>query len=107
MRRYPTLVVSLAASALVIDPSRTLAAQAQACALVPAIASFVAVRPRPIGEDASPPCSGHGGLTPGLGDRKVELRDGRQPLRQEQSRVAESDDAPSTGNLKPLAPRNV
>ena len=55
--------------------------------------------------DVSPPCSGHDGLTPGLGDRNV----GRRPDSERRAAVAEAqesgrDDAPSNGNPDPLPP---
>src|SRR5439155_17358656 len=55
--------------------------------------------------DVSPSCSGHDGLTPGLGDRKVEVRSGS--ARRTAVAVAQgqcSNDAPSNGNPDSLCP---
>ena len=71
-------------------------------------ARWMAARARASREDVSPPCSGHDGLTPGLGDRNVVRQPAGAPKR---ARAAKdwwcSNDAPPNGNADSLAPRQA
>ena len=65
----------------------------------------VPLRRRAVEMNASPPCSGHGGLTPGLEEREVMKRSKRA----QRGTVADaqescSTDAPSNGNAIPCPP---